>query len=197
MEILKITGNDELFVLFHGTGGNEYSLLFLTGELNAQASIHSYLGNVSKNIYRRYFAPLEDGVLNREDYNARIDAFFDNWDFSLKEKFKKITFIGYSNGANFILGLLGRNPELANAFILLHPSNLGYTFTKESNIDIFMSVGASDPLVPAGDIMQLKQEMLPYFKNLEVKLLDGNHAVSDAEIDVIKKWYQNLEKNND
>ena len=39
---------DELFVLFHGTGGNENSLLFLTGELNPYSGVLSFLGNVGK-----------------------------------------------------------------------------------------------------------------------------------------------------
>ena len=40
--------------------------------------------------------------------------------------YDEVIFIGYSNGANFILGLLEKNPTIANTVILLHPSNLGY-----------------------------------------------------------------------
>ena len=36
--------NQRLFVTFHGTGGNLYSLYFLTEELDAKAGVLSFLG---------------------------------------------------------------------------------------------------------------------------------------------------------
>ena len=54
MEHLFIKGTDNLFVLFHGTGGNESNLLFLTGELDSHASVISFLGNVGTGKNRRF-----------------------------------------------------------------------------------------------------------------------------------------------
>ena len=44
--------NQGLFVTFHGTGGNLYSLYFLTEELDAKAGVLSFLGEV-ENFYVR------------------------------------------------------------------------------------------------------------------------------------------------
>jgi len=45
-------------------------------------------------------------------------------------KDKKITFIGYSNGANFILGILQKRPDIADRTLLLHPADLDWKFNK-------------------------------------------------------------------
>lgn len=103
---------DELFVLFHGTGGNENSLLFLTGELNPYSGVLSFLGNVGKGESRRFFNPLVDNKLDKEDLSRRVDSFLEIWDKMEITKDKKLIFIGYSNGANFILGILQKSPDL-------------------------------------------------------------------------------------
>ena len=131
MEHLLINGTDNLFVLFHGTGGNESNLLFLTGELDSHASVISFLGNVGTGKNRRFFNPLVNGKVNKQDYSERIDKFLKNWDLMDISKYKNITFIGYSNGANFTLGLLEKRPDIANTTILLHPSNFDWQFLKK------------------------------------------------------------------
>lgn len=81
MEHLFINGTDNLFVLFHGTGGNESDLLFLTGELDSHASVISFLGNVGIGKNRRFFNPLVNGKLDKQDYSEKIEK--------LKEIYKK------------------------------------------------------------------------------------------------------------
>jgi len=67
MEHLLINGTDNLFVLFHGTGGNESNLLFLTGELDSHASVISFLGNVVQN-----YTVLLGQILNAKDTGVLI-----------------------------------------------------------------------------------------------------------------------------
>ena len=59
--------NQRLFVTFHGTGGNLYSLYFLTEELDAKAGVLSFLGDKGVGVNRRYFNPLVNQELDRED----------------------------------------------------------------------------------------------------------------------------------
>ena len=69
---------------------------------------------------RRFINPLVNGKVNKQDYSERIDKFLKNWDLMDISKYKNITFIGYSNGANFTLGLLEKRPDIANTTIPLH-----------------------------------------------------------------------------
>ncbi|RRD38463.1 hypothetical protein EII29_10175 [Leptotrichia sp. OH3620_COT-345] len=190
MEYMFIKGTERLFVLFHGTGGNENSLLFLTGELDPYASVLSFLGNVGIGKNRRFFAPLVNKKMDKNEVTRRSYEFFKKWDSFKFDEIKEIVFIGYSNGANFILGLLQERPDIANKTILLHPSNLGWIFKeKPLKNKIIATTGASDIIAPAGDVMKLKKEFENIgYKDFQVILLDGGHGISDEEVEKLKKF---------
>ncbi|WP_314291937.1 hypothetical protein [Leptotrichia massiliensis] len=192
MEHLLINGTDNLFVLFHGTGGNESNLLFLTGELDSHASVISFLGNVGTGKNRRFFNPLVNGKVNKQDYSERIDKFLKNWDLMDISKYKNITFIGYSNGANFTLGLLEKRPDIANTTILLHPSNFDWQFTKKPEKNkIIATTGALDLMAPAADVVKLKNQLSGIgYEEFQIIMLDSGHEITNEEIEKLKEIYK-------
>ena len=192
MEHLFINGTDNLFVLFHGTGGNESDLLFLTGELDSHASVISFLGNVGTGKNRRFFNPLVNGKVNKQDYSERIDKFLKNWDLMDISKYKNITFIGYSNGANFTLGLLEKRPDIANTTILLHPSNFDWQFLKKPEKNkIIATTGALDLMAPAADVVKLKTQLSGIgYEEFQIIMLDSGHEITNKEIEKLKEIYK-------
>ena len=192
MEHLLINGTDNLFVLFHGTGGNESNLLFLTGELDSHASVISFLGNVGTGKNRRFFNPLVNGKVNKQDYSERIDKFLKNWDLMDISKYKNITFIGYSNGANFTLGLLEKRPDIANTTILLHPSNFDWQFLKKPEKNkIIATTGALDLMAPAADVVKLKTQLSGIgYEEFQIIMLDSGHEITNKEIEKLKEIYK-------
>ena len=186
MDYLSIKGtNNELFVLFHGTGGNEYHLLQHAGDLNIDASILSILGNVGEKEQRRYFEPLENGKLPRLDVEKRVNDFLTFWE-TVEKGQQRVTFLGYSNGANFILALLEKNPTIADRAVLLHPANLDFEWETGSEIELYVTAGSLDPLVPAGEVLKLQKRLAETFTNTAFKLVDGTHAISPQEITYLK-----------
>lgn len=192
MEHLFINGTDNLFVLFHGTGGNESDLLFLTGELDSHASVISFLGNVGIGKNRRFFNPLVNGKLNKQDYSEKIEKFLKNWDLMDISKYKNITFIGYSNGANFTLGLLEKRPDIANTTILLHPSNFDWQFLKKPEKNkIIATTGALDLMAPAADVVKLKAQLSGIgYEEFQIIMLDSGHEITNKEIEKLKEIYK-------
>lgn len=192
MEHLFINGTDNLFVLFHGTGGNESDLLFLTGELDSHASVISFLGNVGIGKNRRFFNPLVNGKLNKQDYSEKIEKFLKNWDLMDISKYKNITFIGYSNGANFTLGLLEKRPDIANTTILLHPSNFDWQFLKKPEKNkIIATTGALDLMAPAADVVKLKTQLSGIsYEEFQIIMLDSGHEITNKEIEKLKEIYK-------
>ena len=192
MEHLFINGTDNLFVLFHGTGGNESDLLFLTGELDSHASVISFLGNVGIGKNRRFFNPLVNGKLNKQDYSEKIEKFLKNWDLMDISKYKNITFIGYSNGANFTLGLLEKRPDIANTTILLHPSNFDWQFLKKPEKNkIIATTGALDLMAPAADVVKLKNQLSGIgYEEFQIIMLDSGHEITNKEIEKLKEIYK-------
>lgn len=192
MEHLFINGTDNLFVLFHETGGNESDLLFLTGELDSHASVISFLGNVRIGKNRRFFNPLVNGKLNKQDYSEKIEKFLKNWDLMDISKYKNITFIGYSNGANFTLGLLEKRPDIANTTILLHPSNFDWQFLKKPEKNkIIATTGALDLMAPAADVVKLKTQLSGIgYEEFQIIMLDSGHEITNKEIEKLKEIYK-------
>ncbi|WP_314068488.1 phospholipase [uncultured Vagococcus sp.] len=181
---------DELFVLLHGTGGNEFSLLFLTGELNPKASLISFIGNHLTGEQRRYFPLPTNGQLDQPSFNVAVDDFLEEWD-KLELDYPQITFIGYSNGANLLQGILQKRPNIAQRVVLLHPQEFQLEFENEiGNCQVLLTTGANDPLVIPGDAMALSKRLRERFKEVELIITDGEHGVTDEEIFKVRQWYQ-------
>lgn len=186
MDYFSIDGSaDERFVLFHGTGGNEYSLLQIAGDVNPNAHILSFTGPVGEGAERRFFRPLSQGRLDRGDFEQRVADFLHEWR-ALPDSGLRTTFIGFSNGANFLLGVLEQAPDIADKIVLMHPSNLGYHYSQGSDAQIFITAGATDPISVPGDVMKLVKQLETPFPNTRLQLLDGAHQVSEEEIDYLK-----------
>lgn len=185
MQYFNINSNtNECFALFHGTGGNEYSLLQIAGDIEPDAQIISFIGDVGEREGRRFFAPLVNGALDREDFNARVASFLQQWDALAITK--DVTMIGFSNGANFLLGVLEQRPTIAKRIVLLHPSNLQYAFTGTFETAVYITAGALDTIAIAGDTMKLAKQLAQHF-DTTIKLFDGAHHVSDEEITYLQR----------
>lgn len=178
---------NEWIVLFHGTGGNEYTLLQIAGDIEPNASILTFLGDVGEGASRRFFEPLKNGQLQREDFEKRITSFLAEWENLKPASAERITFIGYSNGANFVLGLLEKEPNLANRIVLMHPTNLNYTFEKGSDSQIVITAGALDAISTPGETLRLSKQLQEVFPQTTMKLLDSPHNVTDAEIEYLQQ----------
>ncbi|WP_207942490.1 phospholipase/carboxylesterase [Enterococcus sp. DIV2402] len=177
----------QLVLAFHGTGGNEYQLLTTVAELFPQASLLSFLGSVSEGSQRRFFAPLIDGQLNRQEFDQQTTQFFQEELLTFIQKYQEIILIGYSNGANFILGLLEQHADIADTVILLHPSRLVYSFNQSSEVKIYLTVGAQDNISLPGDGLKLTEELKQFFPNTTMILTDGGHQLTEQEVNDIQK----------
>ncbi|WP_052131546.1 alpha/beta hydrolase [Planococcus sp. CAU13] len=185
MEQFNIAGkSDTAFVVFHGTGGNEYSLLQVVGDIDPTASIKAYIGNVGTGKERRFFAPLQNGQLDRADLDKHVTSFLNDW---TQQKPKgKVIMMGYSNGANFLLALLEKEPNLADTVVLLHPSNLTFHFSETSTTELILTAGARDAISVPGESLKLSKTLTAYFQHTIFKLFDHGHEITDEEVKFIR-----------
>ncbi|MFH6615623.1 hypothetical protein QE521_04625 [Streptococcus suis] len=181
-----------LLVFFHGTGVNKEAMLFLRQQLDLEASALSLDGSWGQGRDRRFFAPLIDGQLELVDFEKRLSAFLDFWQDLDIQPYQQITFVGFSNGANFIMGLLTKQSNLADNYILLHPSALDYAFPREnSRAEILFTLGQNDPYVDPVTLENLVDDWQALaFPRAILARFDKGHFLSQDELTYVRNWYQ-------
>ncbi|HFI0451626.1 TPA: alpha/beta hydrolase [Streptococcus suis] len=181
-----------LLVFFHGTGGNKEAMLFLRQQLDLEASVLSLDGSWGQGRDRRFFAPLVDGQLDLVDFEMRLSAFLDFWQDLPIQPYQQITFVGFSNGANFIMGLLTKQSNLADNYILLHPSSVEYAFPMQnSRAEILFTLGQHDPNVDPVALENLVDDwQASAFPKANLARFDKGHYLSHDELTYVSNWYQ-------
>ncbi|HEL9598562.1 TPA: hypothetical protein U0J99_001074 [Streptococcus suis] len=181
-----------LLVFFHGTGGNKESMLFLRQQLDPEAFVLSFDGSWGQGRERRFFVPLIDGQLDLVDFERRLSAFLDFWQYLATQSYQQIIFIGFSNGANFIMGLLTKQSNLADNYILLYPSALDYAFPMEnSRAELLFTLGQNDVLIEPADLENLVYDwQASVFPKANLVRFDKGHFLSQDEMTYVKNWYQ-------
>ncbi|WP_414052018.1 alpha/beta hydrolase [Macrococcus animalis] len=177
--------SNELVVLFHGTGGNEYQLLGLAGELFPGIDVISFEGDSGSAMSRRFFPPLINGEMDRNAYNDAVNRVTEVIN-RLDKSYDKMTFMGYSNGANFIVGFL-ENAFKMDVAVLLHPSDLKYDVTNaKRDTKVIITAGANDMIVPPGQAKALELQFKSGFDDVDFMLFDGGHEITQKELDQLK-----------
>lgn len=183
--------SSELIITFHGTGGNIYSLLPITGEIAPNADVLSFEGSWQTGRKRRYFPLPEEEPVTVSKLKEYAQEFLQEFEKIDVSRYEKVTAMGYSNGANYLLSILQIQPNFVENVILLHPADFQYEFqATSSDTRILATVGANDYIAPAGPIIQMQKRLQTFqFTNFKVKLLDGGHGISKEEIDFLKQYY--------
>ncbi|MDT2806806.1 hypothetical protein [Vagococcus lutrae] len=103
--------SSELIITFHGTGGNIYSLLPITGEIAPNADVLSFEGNWQTGRKRRYFPLPEEESVTASKLKEYAQEFLQEFEKIDVSRYEKVTAMGYSNGANYLGSLSNRTDE--------------------------------------------------------------------------------------
>jgi phospholipase/carboxylesterase len=142
-----------VFLLLHGTGGDERDLLPLAEMLDPSYNVLSVKGEISENGMARYFKRRAEGDYDLEDLEYRGQELYD----FIKESSKEYEFnlddvipVGFSNGSNMAINLILREStpfQKALLFAPLYPLDLQDNQKDLSNFKVFLSMGEQDPIV--------------------------------------------------
>ncbi|MGE4378414.1 MAG: alpha/beta hydrolase [Candidatus Izemoplasmatales bacterium] len=188
--------NSRLMILFHGTGGDENSLIPLAETIDQESSILGIRGNVNENGLNRFFKRIRPGVFNQESLikeTENLKVFLD--DFLSKNNFSydNINLIGYSNGANILASLLLIYGKMAKTTILLHPM-VPFRNKEYANLEkqkILLTSGKNDPIVSFKESEELNSIFLNKRADIDFYVYFEGHSISNKEIEDIIKWYRN------
>ncbi|MBO0442751.1 alpha/beta hydrolase [Vagococcus fluvialis] len=190
--IKKGVEDTPIFILLHGTGGTEESLLDVGKVLNEDATLIGIRGNILEGGYPRYFKRLEEGIFDVEDLKNRtielhefIQTLVERHDLNSE----KIVLIGYSNGANIGIKLFLDYPTSYQKGILFHPMYpVKITDTQDlSQTKIFITMGKMDPIVT----IEQSKHVLQLFRERKAEITEEwtqGHQLTYPEILKAKEW---------
>lgn len=181
-----------VFILLHGTGGNENSLLDVGKTLNEQGTLIGIRGETLENGYPRFFNRLEEGIFDEEDLEEKAMELHEFISKLVKENqfdLADIVLVGYSNGANIGVRLLLDYPNSYKKAILFHPM---YPVVVDDKTDlsqthIFATMGEQDPIVTVFE----SYRVIELLKDRGAKITEEwtkNHQLTFLEVERAKKW---------
>lgn len=184
-----------VFLVLHGTGGDENDMIPFVQNIDSSAGIVSIRGNVVESGQNRYFKRPSGEHFDEEDIaeNAKKLVQFVN-EASEKHSFdrKKLIWIGYSNGANMITSILFLHPAVIQKAILLRPMVIfrPHTIPTLPETALLMASGRQDPLVPIENTQKLIHLLQQTGAIVELFLHDGGHHLEEGDAFVAREWYQ-------
>ncbi len=187
------SGNSRVFLLLHGTGGDESDLLPLGRELDPEAALLSPRGRVSENGSPRFFRRFAEGVFDEEDVIPRANELADFIARAATEyKFDAacVTAVGYSNGANIAAAILLLRPEvLARAVLFRAMVPLSNPAAADlSGKQVLISAGAADPIVPRENAERLAALLTQRHAEVTLEVQPASHNLVAEDLVVARRW---------
>lgn len=190
-------GKDDkpVFLLLHGTGGDENSLLALAEIIDPEASVLSVRGNILEHGMPRFFRRLAEGVFDMEDLAFRTKELYEFIDEKAAEyRFDRqnIIAIGYSNGANIAANLLFEYENALKGAILHHPMvpNHEAAVAKQEGTHVFIAAGVNDPICPQQEATDLERYLIDAGANVTLEWESNGHQLTMNEVQKAKAWYE-------
>lgn len=180
-----------VFVLLHGTGGNEADLMPLAARLNPRATLLGVRGRSTEEGVVRWFRRFDALTYDQDDIRAEAAAFAGFVDAAVKGYGldpAAMTFLGYSNGANLLGAVLRLHPGVVGRAILLRGIEVleNPPVADLKGVRILLLTGARDPyarLAPA-----LETALKAAGADLDARVIDAGHELSPIDLEIAKGW---------
>lgn len=188
--------SDKTIFLFHGTGGNETDMIPLVEPFVKTHTIVGLRGNILEHGMPRFFKRHSEGVFdldNLKEETEKLSLFLSAWYKKYNTSAQKSIFIGYSNGANFIISTLFSYPELIRNAAVLHallPDEPKKNFDL-NNCKIFFTRGLNDPIITTAQSKKLLDVLQKTKADLKVLETNAGHAITEEELHSLHNFCHN------
>jgi phospholipase/carboxylesterase len=183
-----------VFLMLHGTGGNEQEISGLADALDPEATVLAPRGRVTEGGMLRWFRRHAEGVFDVDDVVRRAGelAGFIAWArqyYDLGER--RIVAVGFSNGANIALATALLHPEAINrvvAFSGMFPLDGRPLSTDLSHTEVVLLNGRSDAMAPLPRVTTLVSVLTERGAHVEQALREGGHGIAPTDVDAAADW---------
>lgn len=183
----------EAIFIFHGTGGDEESLLPVAGIIMPGAAVVSPRGKVLENGMPRFFRRFAEGVFDLEDLRYRTEEmakFVERAKAVYGLDDKTIAAAGYSNGANIAASILLTYPGVFSKAALFHPMVpfVPETLPDLSGTDVLITAGTNDPIVDPEGTRELARLLRESGAHVELFWHDRGHSLTREELSAARTF---------
>jgi phospholipase/carboxylesterase len=188
--------DDTVFVLLHGSGANEMSLMPIAHRIDPNATLLGVRGRAVEEGSPRWFRRISPGVFDQADIAGEAEAFaafIEGAMHAYDLDPGKIVYIGYSNGANLINSMLSLHPGLIRRAVLLRSMTVleSPLPADMSGAQVLIVAGEMDDRGP--DAQSLAARLRAGGAAVDLQTIAHGHALADADVPVIQGWLRQLE----
>ncbi|WFU08067.1 alpha/beta fold hydrolase [Rhizobium sp. CB3090] len=183
--------NGNIFILLHGSGANETTMLPIAHKIDADATLLSVRGRALEEGAPRWFRRTGPMSFDQADIVSEAEAFAAFIDGAIHAYGldpDRIVYIGYSNGANLLNAMLSLHPHLIRRAVLLRsmavladppPADM-------SDADVLVIAGEKDMYGPYAQ--PLAGRLRDGGAKVEVATVSAGHELDDEDVRVIQAW---------
>ena len=180
-----------VIVLLHGSGANETSLLPFANRNAPRATLLAVRGRAVEDDLPRWFLRLDANTFDQADIAQEAEAFAAFIEGAVAAyglDTSRLTYLGYSNGANLINAMLWLQPHLIRRAVLLR-SMLALETLPAVNMaepDVLMISGEFDSYGRYSEELQAKLETAG--AKVTARTVPRGHEIAEDDISFIQAW---------
>ncbi len=183
--------NGNVFILLHGSGADETTMLPLGHEIDAAATLLTVRGRALEEGAPRWFRRTGPMTFDQNDIAGEAEAFAAFIDGAIHAYGldpARMVYIGYSNGANLLNAILSLHPHLIRRAVLLRSMAAleNPPAADLSDTDVLVIAGEKDLYGPYA--RPLVERLRDGGANVELATVPGSHEFADADVPVIQEW---------
>lgn len=180
-----------VFVLLHGSGGNETTLMPLLHKVAPRATLLGVRGRATEEGFPRWYKRITPFSFDQQDIKNEAEAFAAFIDGAVKSYGldpKKIVYVGYSNGANLLSSLLYLHPSLIHRAVLLRsmPVLTTYPHADLKGTDLLVISGKTDAYGRYANA--LEERLKAAGAAVDSDVIPGGHDLGELDVPIIQKW---------
>ncbi|MEB2847097.1 ring-cleaving dioxygenase [Rhizobiales bacterium RZME27] len=191
--VMPETPDDQTLVLLHGSGGNETSLLPFARVVAPDTMLLAVRGRATEEGVPRFFRRFEDGSFDQKDIASEAEAFVEMVG-QLKQAYgvdpEKTTFVGQSNGANFLAAVMLLHPGVIRRAVLMRPvlvlGEVPAADVSNAEADVLIVAGDKDSY--AAEALKLMEILAARSADVTMMTVDAGHDIVEADRGVVGKW---------
>lgn len=180
-------------VLLHGTGGNEADLMPLAHRIAPRATLLGLRGRSHEEGVARWFRRLAMTTFDQADIRSEAEAFAAFVEGAIAGyglDRARMTFLGYSNGANFAAAVMALHPGLIRRAILIRAMLALEEMTEPdlTGAEVLMLTGIRDPYgqnAPALEVWLRSAGV-----DLDARRIGAGHDLTADDVAAAKAWLQ-------